>query len=194
MNPVVVVEYDPEWPRLFEELHARLWPAISDVATAIEHVGSTSVPGLTAKPIIDLTAVVPTAGDVPAAIERLTAQGYDHQGNLGVEGREAFRSPASTPRHHLYLCPQDSLALRNHLAVRDHLRTHPDAARRYGDLKTSLAERFREDVESYTHGKTEAIVQILEAAGLGSDELNAIRRVNEPRSSVVVQAATTRSE
>src|SRR5262249_37889713 len=85
-------------------------------------------------------------------------------------------------RHHLYLCPKDSLALRNHLAVRDYLRAHPVEARSYGDLKESLAERFPEDVEAYTRGKTEAIVRVLEAAGLLPDELGAIQRVNELRS------------
>src|SRR5262245_7899068 len=133
MNTIVVVEYDPNWPAVFEQLRLGIWPAISDLATSIEHVGSTSVAGLAAKPIIDITVVVPTAADVPLAINRLSALGYVHQGNLGVEGREAFQAPCSMPRHHLYLCPSDSLALRNHLVLRDHLRTHPEVAIRYGE-------------------------------------------------------------
>jgi len=100
-----VVEYDPNWPAAFEQLRLVVWPAVSVLATSVEHVGSTSVPGLAAKPIIDISVVVPTAADVPAAIHRLAAVGYVHQGNLGVEGREAFQAPDSTPRRHLYLCP-----------------------------------------------------------------------------------------
>ncbi len=150
MNPIVVVDYDPGWAETFERLRSQIWPVVADIATAAEHVGSTSVPGLAAKPIVDIDLVVPTAADVPAAIARLATLGYVHSGNLGVEGREAFRSPGSMPRHHLYLCPRDSLALANHLAVRNHLREHPEVAREYGDLKKRLAAQYPHDIDAYT--------------------------------------------
>jgi GrpB-like predicted nucleotidyltransferase (UPF0157 family) len=178
MSPIAVVAYDPGWPALFEQLRRSIWPAVADVATSIEHVGSTSVPGLVAKPVIDISVVVQTADDVPAAISRLAGLGYSHTGNLGVEQREAFHSPHHAPRHHLYLCPRDSLALRNHLAVRDHLRTHPDDAAHYGALKQQLAEQYPDDIVSYTAGKTAAILRILEAAGFRPDELDTIERIN----------------
>jgi GrpB-like predicted nucleotidyltransferase (UPF0157 family) len=178
MNTIVVVEYDPNWPAVFEQLRLGIWPTVSDLATSVEHVGSTSVAGLPAKPIIDISVVVPTEADVPAAIDRLAAVGYVHQGNLGVDGREAFQAPESTLRHHLYLCPSDSLALRNHLVVRDHLRAHPEVARQYGELKKRLAAHYPEDIDKYTEGKTEAIVRILQAAGFRADELEMIARIN----------------
>src|SRR5262249_22524917 len=156
----------------------RIWPAVCDVATSIEHVGSTSVPGLAAKPVIDISVVVATSGDVPAAIGRLAGLRYVHSGNLGVEGREAFQSPHHEPRHHLYLCPRGSLALRNHLVVRNHLRTHPEDAARYGALKLQLAARYPDDIASYTAGKTGTILRILEAAGFQPDELDTIDRIN----------------
>jgi len=178
MNPIVVVPYDPAWPSAFEQLRRVIWPAVADVATSIEHVGSTSVPGLAAKPVIDITVVVPAVDDVASAIEGLAGLGYVHSDDLGVIGREAFQSPHQAPRHHVYLCPRGSLALRNHLVVRDHLRTHPDDAARYGALKLQLAGQYRDDVAAYTAGKTETILRILASAGFRPDELETIERIN----------------
>jgi len=178
MAPIEIVPYDPNWPVLFGELRDRIWPAISDLATSIEHVGSTSVPGLPSKPVIDLDIVIPTEASMPATIARLATLGYVHLGNLGVEGREAFLAPHSTPRHHLYCCPSNALALRNHLALRDHLRANPQVANDYGRLKQRLAEEHAADIVAYTVGKTEAILNILEAAGLKPEELETIQRIN----------------
>jgi GrpB-like predicted nucleotidyltransferase (UPF0157 family) len=175
---IVVVDNDPKWPETFEQLRSTIWPLVRDVATAVEHVGSTSVPGLAAKPIIDISVVVPAQSDVPAAIERLSTLGYVHQGNLGVEGREAFTSPSTAPLHHLYLCPSDSLALANHLAVRNYLRAHPGIAGEYGRLKKELAARFAEDIDGYVEGKTDMLLRILRLAGFRRDELDAIERIN----------------
>jgi GrpB-like predicted nucleotidyltransferase (UPF0157 family) len=175
---IAVVEYDPIWMTTFEDLRQNIWPAVADLAVSIEHVGSTSVPGLAAKPIIDMTVVVRSAGDVPAAVNRLAGLGYVHQGNLGIEGREAFQAPTAAPRHHLYLCAADSLAVRNHLVVRDYLSAHPEIARQYGDLKKALASQYPEDIDAYTEGKTAVILKILGEAGLQPDELAIIERVN----------------
>jgi GrpB-like predicted nucleotidyltransferase (UPF0157 family) len=129
MRSIVVVDYDPTWPATFDDLRARVWPIVGDFALAIEHLGSTSVPGLAAKPVIDMAVVVPSVDDISLAIARLATLRYVHRGNLGIEGREAFRSPVELPAHHLYLCPASSLGLLNPLAVRDYLRVHPDVAR-----------------------------------------------------------------
>jgi GrpB-like predicted nucleotidyltransferase (UPF0157 family) len=121
-----------------------VWQVVGDMGIAVEHVGSTSVPGLPAKPIIDISVIVPTGAAVAVAIERLSTLGYRHLGDLGVEGREAFASPNMPPRHHLYVCPKDSLALKNHLIVREHLRTYSEVATEYGALKRRLAEQSSE--------------------------------------------------
>ena len=175
---VVVVEYDEEWPRRFEELRARIWPAVSDVAICIEHVGSTSVPGLAAKPIIDMTVVVAGRGDVPTTIERLATLGYRHRGNLGIEDREAFDHRADLPQHHLYVCPEGTIGVVNQLAVRDYLRGQPDAARRYSQLRKRLAAEFPTDIESYVLGKTDFILEVLRRAGLTDEQLTSIERAN----------------
>jgi GrpB-like predicted nucleotidyltransferase (UPF0157 family) len=101
--PAVVVDYDPAWPAMFDAVRSRVWPAVAPIALAVEHVGSTAVPGLAAKPIIDVDVVV-AAADVGRAVRALAALGYEDEGDLGVPGREALRAPATDlPYHHLYV-------------------------------------------------------------------------------------------
>ncbi len=175
---VVVVDYDSAWPRQFEALRARLWPAVADVALRVEHVGSTSVPGLAAKPIIDMTIVVATRGRGAAAIERLTPLGYVHQGNLGIEDREAFDHPADLPRHNLYVCPEGTIGIVNQVAMRDYLRLHPHAAQEYAALKRTLARQHPHDIDSYVFGKTEFVLRVLRSAGLTPEQLARIEHDN----------------
>jgi GrpB-like predicted nucleotidyltransferase (UPF0157 family) len=178
MQTVVVVDYDPTWPDIFEQLRARVWPVVSDIALTIEHVGSTAVPGLAAKPIIDMTVVVPSAREVPLAIARLATLGYEHRGDLGIEGREAFTRPEDLPAHNLYLSAPGSLGLQNQLAVRDYLRTHPTTAQAYGELKKRLAQQFPHDIISYIDGKTDLLLSILREQGLSGERLAAIEAAN----------------
>ncbi|MDX1395576.1 MAG: GrpB family protein [Gemmatimonadota bacterium] len=176
-NKVVVVEYDPAWPSVFERLRTDIDEAVAHLAVAIEHVGSTAVPGLAAKPVIDMDVVVPQ-GRVGDAIARLAAIGYEHRGDLGVPGREAFHEPREAPRHHLYVCPAGSPALANHLAVRDYLRDHPEEARTYGALKVRLADEFGDDIDGYIEGKSSFLLGVLERVGFDPETLGEIERVN----------------
>jgi GrpB-like predicted nucleotidyltransferase (UPF0157 family) len=176
---IVVVPYDPAWPGRFQGLRRRIWPVVADVAESIEHVGSTSVPGLAAKPVIDIDVIVPSAAEVPLAIERLATIGYEHLGDLTVTGREAFQGPPRSIEHHLYVCPAGVLSLRNHLALRDHLRAHPDAAAAYGALKLKLASET-DDIDVYIAGKTDLVASFLAAEGLQPDELAVIAGINRP--------------
>jgi len=173
-----VVAYDPTWPQIFERLKAPIWEAVQGMAESVEHVGSTSVPGLAAKPIIDMDIIVPTRADVPPVIERLASLGYVHVGDLGIEDREAFQNPSGSPRHHLYVCVRSAMALENHLRVRDHLRSHPEEAKLYGELKMRLADQYRHDLERYVVGKTDFIVGILAKAGGSETLLHTVRRAN----------------
>ena len=175
---VEVVGYDPIWPRVYEELRTFLWPAVADVAVAIEHVGSTAVPGLAAKPIIDIDIVVDAEEKVSTCITRLADLGYEHRGDLGIRGREAFRQPSEKPRHHLYLCVSGGLALANHLAVRDYLRTHPSEARAYGAKKIELAAKFPTNIDGYMSAKTEILIDILRKAGFAEEGLSDIATMN----------------
>jgi GrpB-like predicted nucleotidyltransferase (UPF0157 family) len=175
MTSVVVVDYDSAWPGVFEEIRARVWPAVSDLANRVEHVGSTAVPGLAAKPVIDIDVVAPPHV-IRDTIARLEALGYEHEGDLGVPAREAFRAPPDFPRHHLYLCPEGSVALANHIALREHLRSSPSDARAYGDLKKRLAREFTDDRDGYGRGKTQFILRVLLESGLGRDLVDEISR------------------
>lgn len=155
VEPIVIQDYDPTWPAEFERLRARV-SALGELALHIEHVGSTAVQGLAAKPVIDLVIVVqPT--DIQEAIAQLAALGYVHKGNLGVEGREAFDWPEGESRHHLYVCHLDSEELRAQLAFRDRLRADAALATEYAALKRRLAARFPNDRTAYTEAKTEFV-------------------------------------
>jgi GrpB-like predicted nucleotidyltransferase (UPF0157 family) len=181
---VVVSAYDPEWPRTFERIRAHVWPAVQHAAMSMEHVGSTSVPGLRAKPVIDACIVVASRRDIPHVVKGLAKIGYVHRGDLGVPDREAFGHPATFAKHNLYASHRGSLSLKNHLGLRDYLRTNPEVALEYGDLKEKLAKRFPEDIDSYIAGKTEFIVGTLRQIGLTREELAAIRRINRPENLV----------
>jgi GrpB-like predicted nucleotidyltransferase (UPF0157 family) len=151
---------------------------VSDLALAVEHVGSTSVPGLAAKPIIDLDIVIPSRNELPVIVKRLAALGYAHRGNLGIEDRDAFSEPVNQPEHHLYVCPRDSLALRNHMVFRNHLRAHPCDAAEYAGLKRRLAEKFSLTIGRYIEGKSAFILSILARYEFSADQLESIRIAN----------------
>ena len=160
-DAIVIVEYDPAWPSEFVRLRDRAQAAMGEVAVAIEHVGSTAVPGLPAKDLIDMVVVVESDADLNEAISRLEVIGYKARGNLGVEGREAFFWPEGEKRHHLYVSPTTSAELQAQVAFRDRLRSDPDVAVEYLALKRKLAERHGDDRLAYTDGKTEFIEAIL---------------------------------
>jgi len=162
--PVEIADYDPGWPAAFAELRNQIAAALGPLARRIEHVGSTAVPGLPAKPVIDLDVVIAARADLPEVIIRLAALGYRHEGDLGITGREAFASPAAAPARHLYVCTADSPELARHLAFRDYLRTHPPQARAYAELKRSLAAQFRYDRDAYSRSKAAFVEQALAAA------------------------------
>jgi GrpB-like predicted nucleotidyltransferase (UPF0157 family) len=159
--PVSVVDYDPEWPRVFQRIRLLILEILSGVVVEVEHVGSTSVPGLASKPVIDVDAVIANQSQVMVAIFRLQVAGYAYLGDLGINGREAFQAPAALPPHHLYLCRTGSRELSRHLAFRDYLRSHPDSAKAYAELKRSLADRYRDDGDAYTEAKSSFIEGVL---------------------------------
>ena len=163
-EPVVIVEYNPDWPRIFQSLSAPIVAALGELVAGVEHIGSTAVPGLAAKPIIDLDVLAPSRAEVPAVIERLATLGYLHSGDQGIRGREAFAPPPQLPLHHLYVCAQGNREYQRHIAFRDHLRSHPQDAWAYAALKRSAACRFRDDRVAYTEAKTEFIAEILRRA------------------------------
>jgi GrpB-like predicted nucleotidyltransferase (UPF0157 family) len=163
-DPIVIEDYDPHWPEQFEVLRAQIAPVLGPLAAAIEHVGSTAVPGLAAKPIIDIDVLLRSAADLPAAITRLATLGYQHRGDLGVPGRDAFLSPANDVAHHLYVCVPECLEYARHITLRNYLRMCPEDARAYERLKRALAVEFRNNREAYNQAKTEFVETVLRRA------------------------------
>ena len=162
--PIAVVPYRDAWATAFESLRARVQGALGPLAVRVEHVGSTSVPGLRAKPIIDMDVVIESEGRLEEVASRLATVGYKPRGDLGVTGRYTFSPPAGLPDHHLYVCARDNVELHRHLALRDYLRRHPGQAAAYGRLKQTLAKAHPFDREAYTEGKTCWIERALKLA------------------------------
>ncbi len=184
MYAVEVVPHNPEWAHHFARIHAHIWPVVQHASMRLEHVGSTAVPGLAAKPVIDTCIVVASRRDLPYVVKALVTLGYAHRGDLGVPDREAFRAPISDhpdalPKHHLYASPRHSLSLRNQLGLRDALRAQPALAAEYGALKQELARRFPDDIDRYIAGKTDFILAVLRQQGFTDDELAVVRGINQ---------------
>jgi GrpB-like predicted nucleotidyltransferase (UPF0157 family) len=163
--PVVIVDYDAQWPTIFEIVAQPIRTAVADLGARVEHVGGTAVPGLAAKPIIDIDVLVPSTADIPAAITLLRGLGYVHRGDQGVPGREAFAGRGDGPAHHLYVVAEGSSPAVAHLSLRDRLRRHPELVREYAALKRRLAAWYGDDRRAYTDAKTEFIARVLRSAG-----------------------------
>ena len=165
---VLVLPYDRAWKSDFETIKEELEAALGDLALGIEHVGSTSVEGLSAKPCIDLDVVIRDYSVFGRVVEKLAAIGYIHEGDLGIPGREAFKyeDKPHLKKHHLYVCPQDSRELRRHITFRDYLRTHPEAVRKYSAAKENAARLFPEDIDGYMACKSPCIEELYRLCGL----------------------------
>lgn len=176
---VAVVAYSEGWPAQFARVSADLREALGGIPAAIEHVGSTSVPGLAAKPILDVDIVV-QAPDVASAVAALERVGYLHRGDLGVPGREAFLAPDEDPKRNVYVCEAGTLNLRNHLAVRDVLRRRDDLRDAYAAIKLELAADPDMDIETYIAGKSRVLQAVLAESDLTPTERQRIWELNNP--------------
>jgi len=159
--------YDPAWLVAFEAERQLIAPVFPVPPLLVEHIGSTSIPGLAAKPIIDIIALVEDLETARAAIPRLEATGYSFwAGNPDKTKLYLVKGlpPAPKRTHHLHI-HDDEREVRRHLVFRDHLRTHPDAAAAYLALKLDLAQRFRDDREAYSKHKTRFIDDLVGPLG-----------------------------
>lgn len=174
---IVIAEYDPAWPERFEQERARLQSAIGEWAVAIEHVGSTAVPGLAAKPIIDIGIALENLVDALQCITPLFELGYQCCGEYGIPGRIFFRKITADPipgqitdgigrTHQIHMYQRDHEQFRWHIAFREYMRSHPDEAAEYAALKREVATRHHDDIEKYVDGKHDFIREILRRAGV----------------------------
>ncbi|HYT25287.1 MAG TPA: GrpB family protein [Actinomycetota bacterium] len=164
-QPVELVEYDPSWPKQFAEERDRIQAALGHAALVVEHIGSTAVPGLPAKPIIDIMVGVSDIERSGQAVAALIDLGYDYAPEFETDIPERRYFYRGIPHsHHVHMVARTSDFFDRHLIFRDHLRTHPEAAAEYARLKRGLAARFRNDRDAYTEGKRAFVETVVEAA------------------------------
>lgn len=163
---VFVEEYNPFWSDEFKKIKTELMSVLLGKVISIEHVGSTAVKGLAAKPIIDIDVVID--GNFDKVREALKTLGYYHEGDLGIKGREAFAyvNKEHLMLHHLYVCNFDNGELHRHLSFRNHLRQNEEDRIRYSNIKKIMAKKYPYDIDSYIKGKQSVIEEIYEKCGL----------------------------
>jgi len=164
--PVMVVPYDPAWPEMFERERAAILAALADLKVAVEHMGSTAVPGLAAKPKVDILVGLRAWDDLDTAVEALLGIGYEHERQLlKPEHFSLRRGRPHHTTHRVHLVVRNGEGWRDVLSFRDALRGDADLAARYGQLKHELARRHADDVshEAYMSGKAPFIEAILAA-------------------------------
>ena len=165
---VVVVPYDQAWKNAFEEIKTEIEAEIGAIIIGIEHVGSTSVEGMSAKPCIDIDVIIKDYSVFDEIVRKLGSIGYIHEGNLGIKDREAFKY-ADKPHlmtHHLYVCPRDSEELHRHIVFRDFLRKNPEAVKKYSRVKETAAQLFPDSIDQYIEYKSPCIEELYRECGL----------------------------
>lgn len=162
---VELVPHNPEWSRLADEETERILTELNFPVVGIYHIGSTSVPGIKAKPILDFVLEVEDLHDVIQNQEVFQKLGYTSKGEFGIPGRQFFTRDTNGERsHHLHVFQQGHPDIERHLIFRDYLRANPDAAREYEQLKEELAQRFPNASGDYTEAKSEFILSMDEVA------------------------------
>jgi len=165
-NTLIVLPYDPNWKKEFERIRDYLMEQIGDLVLEIKHVGSTSVPGLCAKPIIDIVAVMESYDVFPEIVSRLEKVGYKHMGDQGIKEREVFKRLITDDfmDYHFYVYPKDSEENRRQTIFRNALLNKKEIADEYGKLKMRLIDEVNGDRVLYTDSKTDFILGVINKA------------------------------
>ena len=165
---VIVLLYDAAWETAFEEIKTEIEAEIGDLIIDIEHVGSTSVEGMSAKPCIDIDVIIKDYSVFGEIVRKLGAIGYIHEGDLGIKDREAFKyaDKSHLMTHHLYVCPRDSEELHRHIVFRDFLRKNPEAVKKYSRVKETAAQLFPDSIDQYIEYKSPCIEELYKECGL----------------------------
>ena len=155
MREIVVLPYSDSWPKLYEQEALRIRGVLGREIVSIHHIGSTSIPGCNAKPIIDILIEVKNIERVDSYNEKMIELGYEPRGELGIPGRRYFsrEEPKYVRTHHVHSFQSGNIGILRHLAFRDYMREHPEDVKTYSDLKIVLARRFPKDVDGYINGK-----------------------------------------
>lgn len=169
---IVLVAHDPGWAEEFARESTVVALGFGDLLVELHHIGSTAIPGIEAKPVIDMLAVVTDIGLVDVRSPRLEELGYEAMGEFGIPGRRYFRknSPSSVRTHQIHSLEVGSPEIERHLAFRDFLRAHPEHAKKYAAVKREMGERYPHDMAAYTDGKSEFIRE-MEGRAAWRDEI-----------------------
>ena len=175
--PVVIAKYDPRWPLQFVAARSTIMQAVGPLVVSIEHIGSTVVPGLAAKPIVDIMPGLQPLEDGYECVAPLEALGYEYSGENGIPGRHYFDKYAAgdSRTQHVHMVVAGSDFWTRNILFRDYLRTHPGVAEEYARLKYSLAERYRSDRVAYTESKSGFIEGVLQRASAEGTEADGER-------------------
>lgn len=167
METVKIEEYNDEWPFYYQVEKRKIEEVMTDKAIAIEHIGSTSVQGLGAKPIIDFMVGVKDLKEVESFIEPLAGIGYEHVFHKEFPNRRFFRRGQwRAGTHHLHIYVYGSEEWNNNILFRDYLKTHPETLKQYNQLKKELAEKYPHDRVAYTNAKHPFIIDVIQKANL----------------------------
>jgi GrpB-like predicted nucleotidyltransferase (UPF0157 family) len=155
MRKVEVVPHDPQWRDAFEAEAKQVAAALGANVVAIHHIGSTAIPNIYAKPIIDLLAEVRDIAEVDGRSSAMESLGYEVMGEFGIPGRRFFRKGnlEGIRTHHIHAFEVGSAGVERHLAFRDYMIAHPEDAQRYNELKRKLAEAYPQSIDGYMDGK-----------------------------------------
>lgn len=165
---ITVLTYDKNWANEFQKIKKELMEVLNNEVVAIEHVGSTSVEGLSAKPIIDIDIVIDSYDNFKKVVNGLEQIGYEHEGDLGIKDREAFEYSGKDHLmvHHIYVCPKNSQELKRHIIFRDYLRQNPKAIKNYSEVKEQGVRLFPNDIIKYMEYKNSCIKKLYIECGL----------------------------
>ncbi len=165
---VVVLPYDNNWEINFEEIKKELSIVLNNLIIGIEHVGSTSVKGLSSKPCIDIDIIIKDYTVFNEVVNQLKSIGYIHEGDLGIKDREAFtyEDKPHLLNHHLYVCPQYSTELHRHITFRNYLRNNKEAVLKYSIIKEQAAKLYPNDINKYMEYKSNCIKELYKECGL----------------------------
>ncbi|WP_026883509.1 GrpB family protein [Clostridium akagii] len=167
---VIVLSHDSSWSHEFEKIKVHLEKTLKNIIIGIEHVGSTSIEGLAAKPIIDLDIIIESYDNFEEVKSRLEDLGYYYEGDLGIKNRQAFAYDEKQKNmfmtHHLYVCPKYSEELKRHIAFRNYMKIHKEDVAKYSKVKLQAAKLYPTDIDSYVEYKNSCIIEIYKKIGL----------------------------
>jgi GrpB-like predicted nucleotidyltransferase (UPF0157 family) len=163
-SPIKIHPYNPVWKTSYEKEVSKLATIFDGQQIAIHHIGSTSIAGMSAKPIIDILIEVDDIAAIDSSNKAMIEIGYEPKGEYGIAGRRYFQKGGDMRTHHVHVFRHDSNQVEKYLLFRDYLRAHPEAAGRYAKLKHDLATQFPYDMDAYSAGKSDFINDVMQKA------------------------------